>query len=114
VPQGDTQSKTVEGKFEIKGKAAILMNQSVQKSLQNLARLGLRGEVIVFDDNWAALAISGESIIDAMKRMVARSIVYNKFYIEYDKETGFLVIHFWKGETPQQLVNRMFKIGVEK
>jgi len=100
--------------FAVKGEPAILQNPNVRKSLQNLTRLGLRGEIVVFDDNWACLAISADSIIDAMKRMVARAITYPKNYVEYDKETGFLLVHFWKGETPQKLVNKMFRIGVER
>ena len=83
-------------------------NESIKASLQKLRNLGLRANTIEFNENWIAVTITSESIINYLTRMVEKYITYPNHLTEFDKETQMLVVHFWKGEVPWQI--RM-KIG---
>jgi hypothetical protein len=47
--------------------------------------------------------VDGESIIEAVKRIISKNITYNKFHIHYDRNDKTLVIFFWKGEPPAKV-----------
>ena len=86
-------------------------NQSIQQSLQKLRNIGLRASTIQFNDSWIAVTVTSESVINYLSRVVEKYITYPNHYVEYDTNTKMLVIHFWKGEMPwgikQKIGNQM-------
>ncbi len=80
----------------------------IQKSLNALRGLGLKTQITKIDDNWLMIAITEDSIITAVKKLMERNISYNQFLILRDKETGFLTIHFWRGDMPSALRTKIW------
>jgi len=94
-------------RFTVKG--SIANDPRINKSLQRLAQLGFRGELIEASPDWVYLAISNESVIEALVSSIKKNITYPKVYIEIDKQLGFVIIHFWRGEMPTPLQLRAFR-----
>jgi len=82
-------------------------NQSIQASLQKLRNIGLRASTLEFNDNWIAVTVTSESVIDYLTRVVEKYITYPQHYVEYDPQSKLLIIHFWKGDIPWQLKMKM-------
>ena len=80
--------------------STILNNKTVAKSLRRLQAMGLKCTVEQINNDWIFVACTEESIIDTIKRIVDKSITYPKHHVVYDKSTGMLVIHFWRGDRP--------------
>jgi len=78
-------------------------NKSIQASLQKLRNSGFKADIIEFNDNWIAIAITSESIIDYLTRHIEKYITYPQHFVEFNKDTNMVVIHFWKGEMPWNL-----------
>ncbi|PMQ00721.1 MAG: hypothetical protein CBR30_09700 [Dictyoglomus sp. NZ13-RE01] len=93
---------------------SIKTNEVIEKTIRRLNNLGLKGQAEVVNDNHLMLVITGESIINTVKRLVSKNITYPKSYIEYNKELNVLVVHFWKGEMPQSLKQKMLERMIEK
>ena len=89
--------------------SSIEMEPQIQKSLSALRGLGLRLTVDKMNDNWVVVAVSMDSIINAIRNLMERNIKWKQHLIVKDVEHGFLVIHFWRGEKPLQL-EMMLKI----
>jgi hypothetical protein len=85
------------------------LEPQVQKSLSALRGLGLRLSVDKINEDWVAVAISIDSIINAIRNLMEKNIRWKQHIIIKDVEHGFLVVHFWRGEKPRQL-EMMLKI----
>jgi len=83
--------------------STLSKNASIQASLQKLRNIGLRASVIEFNENWIAITVTSESIINYITRTVEKYITYPNHFVEYDQDTKMLVIHFWKGDVPWQI-----------
>ena len=83
--------------------SSLSKNQSIQASLQKLRNAGFRASVIEFNDSWIAVTVTSESIINYLMRVIEKYITYPNHFIEFDKQTNMLIIHFWRGETPWQI-----------
>lgn len=82
----------------------ITDNPAIAKSLRRLRNMGLKCTVEQINDNWIFIVCTEESIINTIKRIVDKNIGYSKHYVEYDKRTGMLIIHFWRGEKPKGIL----------
>lgn len=82
---------------------SLLLDKSVQQSINNLRRMGLRVVVEELDDNVVLVAVDIESIIDVIRRKIEKSMTYSKFKIVYDREEELLGIYLWRREMPQWL-----------
>lgn len=86
----------------------LIEDRRIQKSLQNLASMGLKVALEEIDSDTAMLVIDAESILDYIKRAVSSKLEYPKFYVELDMNERILVIYFWRGETPKWLVRKIW------
>jgi hypothetical protein len=81
----------------------LSQNPVIQKSLRRLKNIGLKVYITDTSENNCVIIVDGESIIEAVKRIISKNITYNKFYIHYDRNDRTLVIFFWKGEPPPKV-----------
>jgi len=81
----------------------LSQNPVIQKSLRRLKNIGLKVFLTDSGENSCIIVVDGESIIEAVKRIISKNITYNKFYIHYDRDNKTLVIFFWKGEPPPKV-----------
>jgi hypothetical protein len=84
-------------------KTSLEYDQRIQKSIQALRGLGLRLHLERVNDDWIYIAIDRESIINAIRKIAERNIRWTQYLILNDTETGYLTIHFWRGDIPSQL-----------
>jgi hypothetical protein len=82
---------------------SLSQNPVIQKSLRRLKNIGLKVYITDTSENNCVIIVDGESIIEAVKRIISKNITYNKFYIHYDRNDKTLVIFFWKGEPPAKV-----------
>jgi hypothetical protein len=73
------------------------------KSINALRGLGLKVHLEKVNDDWLYVAIDENSIINTVKKLMERNIRWTQYLILRDPETGYLVVHFWRGDLPLQL-----------
>jgi hypothetical protein len=73
------------------------------KSINALRGLGLKVHLEKVTDDWLYVAIDQNSIINTVKKLMERNIRWTQYLIMKEPETGFLVVHFWRGDMPSQL-----------
>jgi hypothetical protein len=73
------------------------------KSINSLRGLGLKVHLEKVNDDWLYVAIDQNSIINTVKKLMERNIRWTQYLIMRDNETGYLVVHFWRGDIPLQL-----------
>ena len=81
----------------------LSQNPVIQKSLRRLRNLGLKVYITDVSEDECVIVVDGESIIEAVKRLMNKAITYQKFYIYFDRDSRTLVTFFWKGETPAKV-----------
>ena len=81
----------------------LSQNPVIQKSLRRLKNIGLKVYITDTSENNCVIIVDGESIIEAVKRIISKNITYNKFHIHYDRNDKTLVIFFWKSEPPPKV-----------
>jgi len=81
----------------------------VQKSLQNLIKMGLKVALEEISSDVVMLAIDTNSMVDYMKRAIASKMAVKKYLVEVDWESKLLIIWIWRGEMPKWLMARIPK-----
>lgn len=81
--------------------------KAVEESLQRLRKMGLKTTLEAFNENWIAIIITSESLIDYITKVIDKEIKYPQHYVEFDKDSKLLVIHFWRGDMPSALKTKI-------
>jgi hypothetical protein len=84
-------------------KIGLENDPKIIKSLNALRGLGLKIHLEKMNDDWIYVAIDENSIINTVKKLMERNIRWTQYLILRDNETGYLTIHFWRGDLPLQL-----------
>ena len=79
----------------------------VQKSLQNLIKMGLKVALEEISSDVVMLAIDTNSMVDYMKRAISSKMAVKKYLVEVDWESKLLIIWIWRGEMPKWLMRRI-------
>jgi len=92
----------------VKTTTELLNDPRVQKSISALRGLGLKVQAELISEDWLMLAITEDSIITTIKRLIEKNMRYPSFIILRDRDTGLLAVHFWRGDMPLALRNKIW------
>jgi hypothetical protein len=91
----------------------IIKDERIEKSIRRLKALGLKIFIDVINDDLCSVVIDSDSIIDYIKRVIAKQIGYPNFRILYDKHERLLLIYFWRGEIPKVVEDKTKEVAYQ-